>query len=167
MKIYNRLVGELGAGDPKYIQQLSEVELSDPEDIKVTANDPGGTMVVHLGASDFLPRYKLYVAHIGEWRQQFPNLQSVDLRYEGQVVVNPDKQQDPAVGRSGDPTPARARAARTAVPDRAKAARSGSPGDRVIGKAATAKSGAPVIKPVSHSVAQSKKHSPQRTERAQ
>jgi cell division protein FtsQ len=91
MKIYNRLVSELGAGDPKYIQQLSEVELSDPEDIKVTANDPGGTMVVHLGANDFLPRYKLYVAHIGEWRQQFPNLQSVDLRYEGQVVVNPDR----------------------------------------------------------------------------
>jgi len=46
---------------------------------------------VHLGPGDFLPRYKLYVAHITEWRQQFPNLQSVDLRYEGQVVVNPDK----------------------------------------------------------------------------
>ena len=91
MKIYNRLVGDLGAGDAKYIQQLSEVDLSDPEDVKVTANDPGGTLVVHLGAGDFLPRYKLYVGHIAEWRQQFPNLQSVDLKFEGQVVVNPDK----------------------------------------------------------------------------
>ncbi len=59
--------------------------------MKVTANDPGGTMVVHLGAQDFLPRYKLYVSHIAEWRQQFQNVQSVDLRYEGQVIVNPDK----------------------------------------------------------------------------
>lgn len=93
MKIYNRLVDELGSEDDggKYVQQLSEVDLSDPEDVKVTANDPGGTLVVHLGKSDFLPRYKLYVGHIAEWRQQFPNLQSVDLRYEGQVVVNPDK----------------------------------------------------------------------------
>ena len=115
MKIYNRLVGELGAGDPKYIQQLSEVELSDPEDIKVTANDPGGTMVVHLGASDFLQRYKLYVTHIAEWRQQFPNLQSVDLKFEGQVVVNPDRQ-DREIGRSGDPTPSRAKAARSGDP---------------------------------------------------
>lgn len=97
MKIYNRLVSELGPSEDSahigtnYVSQLSEVDLSDPEDVKVTANDPGGTMVVHLGAADFLPHYKLYVAHIAEWRQQFPNLQSVDLRYEGQVVVNPDK----------------------------------------------------------------------------
>jgi len=31
------------------------------------------------------------VTHIAEWRQQFQNVQSVDLRYEGQVIVNPDK----------------------------------------------------------------------------
>jgi cell division protein FtsQ len=47
--------------------------------------------MIHLGNSDFLTRYKLYVTHIAEWRQQFQNLQSVDLRYEGQVVVNPDQ----------------------------------------------------------------------------
>src|SRR6478672_11007775 len=99
MKIYNRLVSELGGNDSEsaassginYVKQLSEVDLSDPENVKVTANDPGGTMVVHLGAQDFLARYKLYVSHIAEWRQQFQNVQSVDLRYEGQVVVNPDK----------------------------------------------------------------------------
>jgi cell division protein FtsQ len=103
MKIYNRLVSELGATDGEsaaanstngvtnYVRQLSEVDLSDPENVKVTANDPGGTMVVHLGKEDFLPRYKLYVSHIAEWRQQFQNVQSVDLRFEGQVVVNPDK----------------------------------------------------------------------------
>jgi cell division protein FtsQ len=103
MKIYNRMVSELSPADgdetsskgpnggTNYVKQLSEVDLSDPENVKVTANDPGGTMVVHLGAQDFLPRYKLYVSHIAEWRQQFQNVQSVDLRYEGQVVVNPDK----------------------------------------------------------------------------
>ncbi len=101
MKIYNRLVSELGSAEAatssaNYVKQLSEVDLSDPENVKVTANDPGGTMVVHLGASDFLSHYKIYVAHIAEWRQQFPNLQSVDLRYEGQVIVNPDKAAAPA-----------------------------------------------------------------------
>ena len=74
------------------MRQLSEVDLSDPEDIKVTANEGGGTLLIHLGGSNFLERYKLYVSHIGEWRQQFQNLQSVDLRYEGQIIVNPDKQ---------------------------------------------------------------------------
>jgi cell division protein FtsQ len=94
MKIYNRLISELSSGEggsAHYVNQLSEVDLSDPENVKVTANDAGGTMVVHLGSDDFLPRYKLYVTHIAEWRQQFQNVQSVDLRYEGQVIVNPDK----------------------------------------------------------------------------
>ena len=102
MKIYNRLVRELDAeatdnGDePKkapgrrYMNDLSEVDLSDPEDVKVSASDADGAVMVHLGNADFLPRYKLYLEHIAEWRQQFPNLQSVDLRYEGQIIVNPD-----------------------------------------------------------------------------
>ncbi len=93
MKIYNRLAKDLdGAGPdgPQYTKQLSEVDLSDPEDVKVTANEGGGALLIHLGANDFMSRYKLYLDHIGEWRQQFQNLQSVDLRYEGQIVVNPD-----------------------------------------------------------------------------
>jgi cell division protein FtsQ len=88
MKIYNRMVRELDSSD--YTRQLSEVDLSDPEDVKATVNDSGGTVLVHLGASDFLERYKLFAGHIGEWRQQFKNVQSVDLRYEGQIIVNPD-----------------------------------------------------------------------------
>jgi cell division protein FtsQ len=148
MKIYNRLVSELGATDgdsassgPNYVKQLSEVDLSDPENVKVTANDPGGTMVVHLGAQDFLPRYKLYVAHIAEWRQQFQNVQSVDLRFEGQVVVNPDK----------------------TAPEKTSSLMNADNTDRKK----------PVLKPVSAKApakpktAKAKKNSPQRTQRAQ
>jgi cell division protein FtsQ len=94
MQIYNRLLSELAPGN--YTPQLSEVDLSDPEDVKATINDAGGTVLIHLGSSDFLSRYKLFAAHIGEWRQQFQKVQSVDLRYEGQIVVNPDGE------RSGD-----------------------------------------------------------------
>jgi cell division protein FtsQ len=92
MRIYNRMAKELDSGPEAehYTRQLSEVDLGDPEDVKVTTNEDGGTLLIHLGNADFLPRYKLYVDHVGEWRKQFPNLQSVDLRYEGQIVVNPD-----------------------------------------------------------------------------
>ncbi|HEX8814190.1 MAG TPA: FtsQ-type POTRA domain-containing protein, partial [Terriglobales bacterium] len=90
MKIYNQLVGELDSGGARYSRDLSEVDLSDTDDAKVTANDPGGQVLVHLGASDFLDRYKIYVSHVREWRQQFARLDSVDLRYDNQIVVNPD-----------------------------------------------------------------------------
>lgn len=90
MKIYNELVRELDSDGANYSKDLSEVDLSDPEDVKVLANDPEGEVLVHLGSSDYLDRFKIYVAHLREWRQQFQKLESVDLRYDRQIIVNPD-----------------------------------------------------------------------------
>ena len=90
MKIYNRLVRELDSTGAQYSQQLSEVNLSDPDDVKVIVDDPKGAVLVHLGASNFLERFRVYVAHIQEWRTQFVRVDSVDLRYDGQVIMNPD-----------------------------------------------------------------------------
>ena len=47
-------------------------------------------MLVHLGTGNYLQRYKIYVTHVQAWRQQFTKLDSVDLRYDGQIIVNPD-----------------------------------------------------------------------------
>ena len=90
MKIYVQLIKELDAGGTHYSRDLSDVDLSDPDDVKATVTDPRGAVLVHLGSSNFLERFKMYVAHVQEWRTQFQKLQSVDLRYEHQVIVNPD-----------------------------------------------------------------------------
>jgi cell division protein FtsQ len=90
MKTYSRLIGELDSNNLGYSKDLSEVDLSDPEDVKVTVEDAGGALVVHLGNSDFLERYRVYIRHINDWRQQFKKLDSVDLRFNGQIIVNPD-----------------------------------------------------------------------------
>ena len=58
--------------------------------MKVTTNDADGEVLVHLGSGNYLDRFKVYVAHLREWRQQFAKLESVDLRYDRQIVVNPD-----------------------------------------------------------------------------
>jgi len=90
MKVYNELAKELDSEGARYTKDLSEVDLSDTDDVKVMANDPNGQVLVHLGSSEFLDRYKIFVSHVREWRQQFAKLDSVDLRYENQIVVNPD-----------------------------------------------------------------------------
>jgi len=92
MKLFNELLSELDSSGAHYSQNLSEVDLSDPEDVKVLADDSHGEILVHLGSSDFLDRFKIYVSHVQEWRQQFPRLDSVDLRYDHQIIVNPDLQ---------------------------------------------------------------------------
>ncbi len=90
MKNYNELIRELDSGGAHYSQELSEVDLSDPEDVKVLATDSNGEVLVHLGSGNYLQRYRIYVTHVQQWRQQFDKLESVDLRYDGQVIVNPD-----------------------------------------------------------------------------
>lgn len=90
MKIYNQLVHDLDSGGAHYSRRLSEVDLADPEDVKVLTNDSDGEVLVHLGSANFLDRFKVYVAHLREWRQQFQKVESVDLRYDRQIVVNPE-----------------------------------------------------------------------------
>lgn len=90
MKNYNDLVRELDSSGARYSQELSEVDLTDPEDVKVLAADSNGEVLVHLGSGNYLQRYKTFVTHAQQWRQQFDKLESVDLRYDGQIIVNPD-----------------------------------------------------------------------------
>jgi cell division protein FtsQ len=92
MKIYNQLLRDLDADGGHYSQELSEVDISDQDDVKVLANDPAGAVLIHLGSADFLARSKIYVSHVQGWRQQFDKLESVDLRYDRQIIVNPDNQ---------------------------------------------------------------------------
>jgi cell division protein FtsQ len=90
MKTFNELVRQLDSSGGHYSQDLSEVDLTDAEDVKVLTNDPAGEVLVHLGSANFLDRFRIYVAHLREWRQQFSKLESVDLRYDQQIIVNPD-----------------------------------------------------------------------------
>jgi len=109
MKSYAELVRELDSGGAHYSQDLSEVDLTDLEDLKVRVNDPAGDVLVHLGSSDYLHRFKIYVSHAQGWRQQFQKLESVNLRYDNQVIVNPDME------KMAKPVPLSATAARTAA----------------------------------------------------
>jgi len=108
MKAYVEMVRELDSGGARYSQDLSEVDLSDLEDVKVRVNDPQGDVLVHLGSSDYLSRYKIYVSHAQGWRQQFQKLESVDLRYDNQIIVNPDV---PQTAKPAALSPAAAKAA--------------------------------------------------------
>jgi cell division protein FtsQ len=111
MKIYNQLVHELDSSGARYSQELSEVDLTDTDDVKVLAADANGEVLVHLGSGNYLQRYKTYVTHVQQWRQQFDKLESVDLRYDGQIIVNPDLN---GMARQPALTPAAAKAAMAA-----------------------------------------------------
>jgi cell division protein FtsQ len=107
MKLYQQFVHDLDSGGSKVSNQLSEVDVSDAEDIWALLPAEGNDIQVHFGDSDFLERYRSYQQHLPEWRQQYPHLTSVDMRYENQVVLDMAQQQgsaEPAEHRSdGEP----------------------------------------------------------------
>ena len=92
MKNYNELIQQLDYSGAHYSQDLSEVDIADSDDVKVVTADPSGGVLVHLGSANYLQRYRVYVTHVQAWRQQFEKLESVDLRFDGQIIVNPDLQ---------------------------------------------------------------------------
>jgi cell division protein FtsQ len=87
MAVYGRLLAELDAGNQHLSDQISEIDLTDPEDARVLMPEQGADILAHFGQDRFLDRYQRYKAHIAEWRQQYPRLAAVDLRYDQQVVL--------------------------------------------------------------------------------
>jgi cell division protein FtsQ len=88
MHLYQQFISDLDSGGAKVSTRLSEVDLSDSEDIWALLPAEGSDVQVHFGDSDFLARYRSYQQHLPEWRQQYPHLASVDMRYENQVVLD-------------------------------------------------------------------------------
>ena len=87
MDVYQRLLAELDSNGQHLSEQISEIDLTDPEDARVLMPEPGADILAHFGEDHFLERYQRYKAHIAEWRQQYPKLAAVDLRYDSQVVL--------------------------------------------------------------------------------
>jgi cell division protein FtsQ len=78
-----RALDENGAGLSK---DVSEIHLHDAGSVSVVLNED--TVLVHMGDEKFQERFRRYLAMSREIKQKYPLLDSVDLRFENQVVVN-------------------------------------------------------------------------------
>ena len=87
MAVYLRMVAELDQNNQHFSEQVSEIDLTDPEDARVLMPEQGEDILAHFGEDRFAERFRRYKEHIADWRKQYPRLKSVDLRYEQQVVL--------------------------------------------------------------------------------
>ena len=75
--------------------RVSEVDLSNPKDLRVvmtglaSAND-SQAVTIHFGATEFSGKYKMLIDNFSQWQANAGRVQSIDLQYSRQVVVNPD-----------------------------------------------------------------------------
>jgi len=129
MDVYLRMMAELDADGKHNSQQISEIDLTDPEDARVLMPEQGADVLAHFGEDHFLERYERYQAHIADWRQQYPHLAAVDLRYENQVVLEMASGKETAETASGD----RVTPPMTANPDAKLASETKPAGAKTIG----------------------------------
>jgi cell division protein FtsQ len=113
MQLYAGFTQQVESARAGALDQVSEVDLSDEHDLRATLSGfepvdaPGGSppaapsgyssagladrpVVVHFGDSDFQLKYQTVVEKIGQWRAKTGRVESVDLRFSGQAVVNAD-----------------------------------------------------------------------------
>ncbi|HEY4008675.1 MAG TPA: FtsQ-type POTRA domain-containing protein [Acidobacteriaceae bacterium] len=100
MAIYQRFLAELDSAGQKNSSSVSEVDVSNPEDVKALVASGGSDILVHFGDEQFLHRYQEFEQHLPDWKQQYPKLAAADMRYERQVVL--EMQPGTGVPVSGD-----------------------------------------------------------------
>jgi cell division protein FtsQ len=105
MRLYAAFLKDLDSDGKSTSAQLSEIDLSDPEDVKALIPDHNSEVLVHFGTENFLSRYKQFEEHIAEWRSQYARLSSVDMRYERQVVLQMPPKDSTVGGSTGAPDP--------------------------------------------------------------
>ena len=105
LALYQEFMQQLEAEAPRPGWMISEVDLTDPEDLKALLILGQHTVQVHFGHQDFLARFRSFLSLLPELRKSNPRLDSVDLRYRNQIVVNPQPPvpaAEPAVPANGE-----------------------------------------------------------------
>lgn len=102
MKLFTGFLKEIELARAGATDQISEVDLSDPSDVRVTladvpelgnpAAEGQASVLVHFGEKDFTQKFRVFVENIAQWRATVGRVDSVDLRFSRQVVVNPETQ---------------------------------------------------------------------------
>ena len=95
MEIYQELVRDLNTVNGDSSNQLSEVDLSNPKNIRIVmAGIPGvnATQAVNIkfGSGDFTSKYRMLVENFAQWQANAGCVHSVDLQFTRQIVLNPD-----------------------------------------------------------------------------
>jgi cell division protein FtsQ len=80
---------------------VSEADLADADDLKALLVQGRDSLQVHLGHENFRENFRTFLTVVQELRKTSTPLDSMDLRYRNQVVINPQPPPALPMGNSG------------------------------------------------------------------
>ena len=105
MQIYQEFMRDVDLVRAGSSDRVSELDLGNPKDLRVVMTGLAGptdaqAVTIHFGSGEFTGKYKMLVDNFSQWQANTGRVQSIDLQYLRQVVVNPDT----SVGTTGKKT---------------------------------------------------------------
>ena len=97
MQLMSDFMGQIRQVRSDAGDSVSEIDLSDPSDVQATfaglqaaGTAVPGALLVHFGDADFHDKFQVLLNNVGQWEVAAGRVASVDLRFEREVVVNPE-----------------------------------------------------------------------------
>lgn len=87
-----QMLAEIESGTPQGTQKISEVDISDRENLKIMLVDD--TAEVNLGGKDYLKRFSSLMENMEQYQElknQYTEIESIDLRYDGNIIYRPKR----------------------------------------------------------------------------
>jgi cell division protein FtsQ len=104
MQIYGEFIKDVDLVRAGSSEKVSEIDISNPKDLRAVMTGLSGpadsqAVTIHFGVSDFTGKFKMLVDNFAQWQANTGRVQSIDLQYSRQVVVNPDTSAGTSVAR--------------------------------------------------------------------
>jgi cell division protein FtsQ len=95
MQTYQDFLQEIESVKADSSDHVSEVDLSNPKDLRAVMAGFAGSVnsqavTIHFGAPQFAGKYRMLIDNFAQWQANAGCVQSVDLQFSRQVVLNPD-----------------------------------------------------------------------------
>jgi len=85
--------------------QVSEIDLASPRDLRVVMTGLSGptdpqAVTIHFGGGDFSAKFRMLAENFSQWQASAGRVQSIDMQYSRQVILNPDSSAGVAVAKA-------------------------------------------------------------------
>ena len=85
-----QMLSEIESGSPQETRKISEVDISDRENLKILLVDD--TAEVYLGEKDYWKRFRSLMDNMQQYQElkdKYSEIESIDLRFEGNIIYHP------------------------------------------------------------------------------
>jgi cell division protein FtsQ len=95
MQTYQEFIKDVDLVRSGSSDRVSEVDLANPKDLRavmtgIASPNDSQAVTIDFGPGEFTGKYRMVVENFAQWQASNGRVQSIDLQYSRQVVLNPD-----------------------------------------------------------------------------